>query len=83
MLRVTLTRGTAARGLAAMAGPPSLLLHASIAFDPALMFKPGGAVVERHPAQRARAVLPPQDPVLHRQHRRRARSRRAMAWKMR
>ncbi len=39
VLRVTLTRGTALRGLAADGGSPSLLLTLD-PFDPALMFKP-------------------------------------------
>lgn len=39
VLRVTLTRGATARGLAANGGPPSLLVTLD-PFDPALMFQP-------------------------------------------
>ena len=52
VLRVTLTRGSAARGLAADGTSPSLLLTLD-PFDPALMFKPvtlARTVIRRSPA---------------------------------
>lgn len=51
VLRVTLTRGTAARGLAALGGAPSLLLMLD-AFDPAMMLKPvalSSTAIRRNP----------------------------------
>lgn len=52
VLRVTLTRGSSARGLAADGGSPSLLLTLD-PFDPALMFKPvtlATSAIRRNPA---------------------------------
>ncbi len=52
VLRVTLTRGSAARGLGANGGPPSLLLSLET-FDPQLMFQKASLVtssVRRNPA---------------------------------
>ena len=52
VLRVTLTRGTAARGLAAVGGSSSLLLMLD-AFDPAMMLKPvalSSTAIRRNPA---------------------------------
>jgi branched-chain amino acid aminotransferase len=52
VLRVTLTRGSAARGLAAMGGSSSLLLMLD-AFDPAMMLKPvalSSTAIRRNPA---------------------------------
>lgn len=51
VLRVTLTRGTAARGLAAVGGSSSLLLMLD-AFDPAMMLKPvalASTAIRRNP----------------------------------
>jgi branched-chain amino acid aminotransferase len=51
VLRVTLTRGSAVRGLGANGGAPSLLLTLD-PFDPALMFKPvalSSSVIRRNP----------------------------------
>ena len=52
VLRVTLTRGSAARGLAAVGGSSSLLLMLD-AFDPAMMLKPvalSSTAIRRNPA---------------------------------
>lgn len=52
VLRVTLTRGSAARGLAAEGGSPSLLLTLD-PFEPSLMLKPvtlASAAIRRNPA---------------------------------
>lgn len=52
VLRVTLTRGSAVRGLGASGGSPSLLLTLD-PFDPALMFKPvalSTTAIRRNPA---------------------------------
>jgi branched-chain amino acid aminotransferase len=52
VLRVTLTRGSAARGLAADGGSPSLLLTLE-PFDPGLMFRPvalASTAIRRNPA---------------------------------
>ena len=51
VLRVTLTRGSAARGLGASGGAPSLLLTLD-PFDPAMMFKPvalSSTAIRRNP----------------------------------
>jgi branched-chain amino acid aminotransferase len=55
LLRVTLTRGSAGRGLAADGGSPSLLLTLD-PFDPALMLKPvtlSSTLIRRNPASMA------------------------------
>ena len=52
VLRVTLTRGSAARGLGANGGSPSLLITLD-PFDPALMFRPvalSSTAIRRNPA---------------------------------
>ena len=67
VLRVTLTRGAGARGLAGTGAVPALLITCD-AFDAGLMFQPAAlltSTIRRSPAIPGHAA---QDAVLHRQH---------------